>query len=142
MHSWKDTTWKMFKKQNKSCTGSLGTGSDTDRTRFLVNVISQISKILRRNRVPYWYNPVPGTKTRDMFFWENLEPGSLLGRNRFLKGYFQKYFLKNISNKVFLDVKIMGYVYVDECIFLWTCIFKIKNYLYHLTFDDSSIILQ
>ena len=59
---------KMFKNQKKSCTGSLGTGSDTDRTRFLVNVISQISKISRRNRFPYWYNPVPGTNSRDMFF--------------------------------------------------------------------------
>ena len=72
MHSWKNTIWNMFKNQKKSCTGSLGTGSDTGRTRFLVNVITHNSKISRRNRFPYWYNPVPGTNSRDIFlnkFW-------------------------------------------------------------------------
>ena len=130
----------MFKNQKKRCTGSLGTGSDTGRTRFLVNVINQISKISRRNRFPYWYNPVPGTKTRDMFFWVSLEPGSLLGRNRFLKVNFQKFFLKKISNIVFLNVNMWD-IYMIMNAILWTSIFKIKNYLYHLTFDDSSIIL-
>src|ERR1043165_5214448 len=55
------------KKQKKNCTGSLGTGSDPGRTRFLVNIITQNSKITRRNRFPYRYNPVPGTNSREVF---------------------------------------------------------------------------
>jgi hypothetical protein len=108
----------MFKKQKTNCTGSLGTGSDPGRTRFLVNVITQNSKITRRNRFPYRYNPVPGTNSREVFFAQVLEPGSLLGQNRFLKAYFQKFFLKRISNIVFLIVKNVGYVYDYECIFV------------------------
>ena len=68
MHSWKNTIWKMFKNQKKSYTGSLGTGSDTGRTRFLVNFITRNSKIIRRNRFPYRYNSVPGTNSREVIF--------------------------------------------------------------------------
>lgn len=126
----------MFKKQSKSCTGSLGTGSDTDRTRFLVNVRIWNSKIYTQEPVPLLVQPGSWYKNQGHVFWEILEPGSLLGRNRFLKVYFQKYILKDISNKVFLDVKVMEYVYVDECI-LWTSIFKILRIIYTiLTFDD------
>ena len=106
----------MFKKQKKSCIGSLGTGSDTDRTRFLVNVISWNSKNITQEPVPLLVQPGSWYKNQGHVFEQGLEPGSLLGRNRFLKGYFQKYFLKDISNKFFLDVKVMEYVYVDECI--------------------------
>ena len=68
MQPWMNTIWNMSKNQKKFCTGSLGTGSDTGRTRFLVNVITRNSKFTRRNRFPYRYNPVPGTKTRGVFF--------------------------------------------------------------------------
>ena len=142
MHSWKDTIWKVFKKQSKSCTGSLGTGSDTDRTRFLVNVRSWNSNFSHRNRFPYWYNPVPGTKSRDMFFWEMLEPGSLLGRNRFLKVYFQKYILKDISNKVFLILKLWNmYMLMNaHCEHLYSRFKELFIPFWHLMI--SSIILQ
>ena len=94
MQLWKNIIWIMFKKQKTNCTGSMGTGSDPGRTRFLVNVITQNSKMTRRNRFPYRYNPVPGTNSREVFFAQVLEPGSLLGQNRFLKAYFQKFFWK------------------------------------------------
>ena len=103
-------------------------------------------KFITQEPVPLLVQPGSWYKIQGHVFWEKLEPGSLLGRNRFLKVYFQKYILKDISNKVFLDVKVMEYVYVDECI-LWTSIFKILRIIYTiLTFDDffnnSSIIFK
>ena len=68
MQPWMNTIWNMSKNQKKFCTGSLGTGSDTGRTRFLVNVTTRNSKFSRRNRFPYRDNPVPGTKTRKVIF--------------------------------------------------------------------------
>ena len=136
----------MFKKQSKSCIGSLGTGSDTDRTRFLVNVISWNSKNITQEPVPLLVQPGSWYKIQGHVFWEMLEPGSLLGRNRFLKGYFQKFFLKKILNKVFLNSKHVGYVYDYECIFCEHLYSRLRIIYTILTFDDffnnSSIIFK
>ena len=145
MHSWKGTTWKMLKNQKKSCTGSLGTGSDTDRTRFLVNVISQIQKYHAGTGSPIGTTRFlvqnPGTyflRKAGIWFPVREEP---VPKGLFSKILFERYFKQS-----FLDLKVMEYVYVDECI-LWTSIFKILRIIYTiLTFDDffnnSSIIFK
>ena len=123
-----------------------------------------------RNRFRHWQNPVLSERYKSEFKKYHAGTGSPIGTTRFLvqkpgtcflrkagtrfpvieepvpKGLFSKIHFERYFKQSFLDLKVMKYVYVDECI-LWTSIFKILRIIYTIFdiwwfFNNSSIIFK